>query len=86
VDIGSLCLLLDCLCGVLALSSAYQTRKLHNVIIPRRWLHSLWGDFNKFKDPPNQSHKIVAEVVQQLLEQTRVGDFVPGVLSLLVFR
>jgi hypothetical protein len=79
VDIGSLCLLLDCLCGLFALSRAYQTRALHDVIIPRSWLLGLWRDFNKFKDLPSHSYLIIADVIQQLLEDVSVGNFISGV-------
>ena len=80
VDIGSLCHLLDRLCGLFSLSAGYQTRRLHNVILPRSWLHELWMDFDEFKDQVRgyRSYDIVMASIRQLLREVYANGLIPG--------
>ena len=80
VDHGSLCHLLDRLCGLFSLSIAHQSRGLHNVILPRSWFHDLGEDFNNLKSQDSRSYELVVDSIQQLLEDVYRGSFTRGMV------
>jgi hypothetical protein len=78
VDGGSLCHFLDRLCGLLSLSIAYQTRGLHNVILPCSWFHELDKFFDNFERRSSRCYELIVDSIPQLLEDLYTGRFTQG--------
>jgi len=76
IDLAVLCSIVERLFGLAVMAEAERHRRtLHDVLLPRSWILTLWKDFVTFKDKAPAPLRDLTQSTESLLKDVYTGEY-----------